>query len=62
MEGDIYKDRMVILEFPTKADVEACFKEDAEYLAAVQFRHSASTGRILVQEGGTNTENPDPNV
>ncbi|KAL6809571.1 hypothetical protein J3E69DRAFT_351012 [Trichoderma sp. SZMC 28015] len=62
MEGEIYKDRMVILEFPTKADVEACFKEDAEYLAAVQFRHSASIGRILVQEGGTNTENPDPNV
>lgn len=52
---------MVILEFPCKADVLAWF-EDPEYVAAVKFRHAALTASIYIQEGGSNTENPNPHV
>ena len=62
LEGEVYKDRMVILEFPSEADVEAWFA-DPEYQAAMAFRHASSTMRMmLVQEGGANTEDPDPHL
>jgi uncharacterized protein (DUF1330 family) len=60
-EGEPFKERMVILEFPNKRQVEAWLK-DPDYVAACEFRRAASTGRILVQEGGRNTENPDPRL
>jgi uncharacterized protein (DUF1330 family) len=61
-EGEPYKDRMVILEFPSKAHVEA-WMADPEYQEAMKFRLASSTMRmLLVQEGGDNTEAPDPRL
>ena len=62
LEGETYKDRMVILEFPTQAKAEAWFADPA-YQAAVTFRRTASVmTRMLVQEGGKNTADPDPKL
>ena len=62
IEGEAYKGRMVILEFPSKAHVQAWFA-DPDYQVAMAFRHAASTMRLLaVQEGGENTEDPNPNL
>ena len=62
LEGEPYTDRMVILEFPTKKHVEE-WLADPEYQAAAEYRKASSTmGRLLVQEGGMNTENPDPKL
>jgi uncharacterized protein (DUF1330 family) len=62
VEGEEYKDRMVILEFPSVAQVQAWFADPA-YQEAMAFRHAASTMRLLVvQEGGANTEDPNPNL
>jgi uncharacterized protein (DUF1330 family) len=61
LEGDLYKERMVILEFPDDEAVQRWYK-DPDYVAAMKFRHAASVGRMIVQEGRQNTENPDPNV
>ena len=61
-EGNDYDGRLVILEFPSKADVEAWFA-DPDYQEAMKFRHAASTmNYLLLQEGGANTENPDPKL
>lgn len=60
-EGEPFTERMVILEFPSKAHVDA-WLIDPDYVAACKFRHASSTARLLVQEGGVNTENPDPKV
>lgn len=61
VEGAAYQDRMVILEFPSKANVDALFN-DPDYIAAMEFRHAAAESRIYVQEGSPNTEDPDPKV
>jgi uncharacterized protein (DUF1330 family) len=62
VEGNDYDGRLVILEFPTKADVEAWFN-DPDYQEAMTFRHAASTmNYLLLQEGGANTEDPDPKL
>lgn len=62
VEGKEYDGRLVILEFPTKADVEAWFA-DPDYQEAMAFRHAASQmNYLLVQEGGDNTEDPDPKL
>ena len=62
LEGTPYDDRLVIIEFPSQADAEAWFADPA-YQAAAAFRRAASTMRmLLVQEGGANTEDPDPNL
>ena len=62
VEGEEYKDRMVILEFPSLAQVQAWLADPA-YQEAMAFRHAASSMKLLVvQEGGTNTEDPDPNL
>lgn len=60
-EGEPFRDRMVILEFPSTAHVRAWLK-DPEYVAACQFRYASSTARLLIQEGRANTENPDPKL
>jgi uncharacterized protein (DUF1330 family) len=60
-EGEPFKERMVILEFPSKRHAEA-WLADPDYVAASKFRHAASTGRLIIQEGGANTENPDPKL
>ena len=62
IEGNDYDGRLVILEFPSKADVEAWFA-DPDSQEAMKFRHAASTmNYLLLQEGGANTENPDPKL
>jgi uncharacterized protein (DUF1330 family) len=61
IEGEEYKGRMVILEFPSEDHVQAWFA-DPEYVKARVWRHAASHARILVQQGGMNTENPDPKL
>lgn len=61
LEGPAFTDRMVILEFPTKSDVEAFFNDPAYQEAAV-FRRAASVGRLVVQEGAPNTTAPDANL
>lgn len=62
VEGKEYDGRMVILEFPCKADVEAWFS-DPDYQEAMEFRHAASTmNYLLVQEGAANTNDPDPKL
>lgn len=62
VEGQDYDGRMVLLEFPGKADVDA-WCTDPEYQQAMVFRLAASTMHmLLVQEGGSETENPDPKL
>lgn len=62
IEGNQYDGRLVILEFPSKAHVEAWFA-DPDYEEAMSFRHASSTmNYLLLQEGGGNTENPDPKL
>ncbi|MBE0633822.1 DUF1330 domain-containing protein [Candidatus Bathyarchaeota archaeon] len=62
LEGEPYTDRMVILEFPSKAHVEDWIA-DPDYQKAMKFRHaSSSMGKLLVQEGSENTEDPDPKL
>ena len=62
VEGTPYQDRMVILEFPDKASIEAWFA-DPEYQEAMKFRHASSTmNMLLIQEGGENTLDPDPKL
>jgi len=62
LEGEPYTDRMVLLEFPTKKHVEE-WLADPDYQEAAVYRKASSTmGRLLVQEGGTNTDNPDPKL
>jgi len=62
VEGREYDGRLVILEFPSSADVAAWF-DDPEYQDAMKFRHASSTmNYLLLQEGGDNTRDPDPRV
>ncbi len=62
LEGEPYTDRMVILEFPSKVHVEDWIA-DPEYKEATEFRYASSHMRmLLVQEGGENSEDPDPKL
>jgi len=61
LEGEAYKERMVILEF-SDHDAAHGWYNDPSYIAAMEFRHASSDGRMIVQEGRQNTENPDPKV
>ena len=61
IEGEEYPARMVILEFPSEDHVRAWFA-DPDYVKAKAWRQAASKARILVQQGGLNTEDPDPKL
>ena len=62
VEGKEYDGRLVILEFPSKAHVQAWYA-DPDYKEAMVFRHAASTmNYLLLQEGSSNTEDPDPKL
>ena len=62
LEGETYEDRLVILEFPSQAKAEAWYADPA-YQAAVTFRRASSVmTRMLLQEGGGNTQDPDPKL
>ena len=61
LEGEAFKDRMVIMEFPDRAHVDS-WMSDPEYVEAAKFRYASSTGRVIIQDGRDNTANPDGNV
>lgn len=62
VEGKEYDGRLVLLEFPSKEHVDA-WLADPEYQEAMTFRYASSTmNYLLVQEGGENTEDPDPQI
>lgn len=62
LEGQPYEGRLVILEFPNREQAEAWFHDPA-YQEAVTFRQAASEmHHLLLQEGGTNTADPDPKL
>ena len=61
VEGEKFVDRLVILEFPDRAKAMA-WHDDADYQSASAFRRASSTGRMILQEGGANTANPDAKV
>jgi len=61
LEGEPFTQRMVIMEFPSRKHIEE-WLADPEYQALAQHRYAASTGRIVIQEGGPNQENPDAHV
>jgi len=61
VEGEEYKDRMVILEFPSRQAILDWFA-DPEYTEAKAFRHASSSARILVIDGDNNTLDPDPKL
>ncbi|MEO9460360.1 MAG: DUF1330 domain-containing protein [Lentilitoribacter sp.] len=62
VEGKDYDGPMVLLEFPTKQHVDDWYN-DPQYQEAVEFRKAASTmNMLLVQEGGKETEAPDPKL
>ena len=61
VEGPKFEERLVILEFPDRAKAIA-WHADADYKSASAFRRAASTGRMILQEGGANSANPDPKV
>ena len=62
VEGEHYDGRMVLLEFPSTADVDA-WLNDPDYQEAKTFRHAASTMHmLLVQEGAAGTDTPDPRL
>lgn len=61
LEGPPFTERMVIVEFPTQAHVQALF-DDPAYQDAAAFRRAASVGRMIVQEGRGETAAPDPKL
>ncbi len=60
-EGEPFTDRMVIIEFPDRAHAEA-WSADPDYAPVRALRQSASTGRLVFQDGVTDSANPNPNV
>lgn len=60
-EGDAFTERMVILEFPDRATAEAWYN-DPEYQSASQYRRASSKGRMILQEGRSDTATPDPKI
>jgi uncharacterized protein (DUF1330 family) len=62
VEGQDYDGRLVLLEFPSKTNVDAWYN-DPDYQEAMKFRNASSTmNYLLVQEGGDNTQDPDPKL
>ena len=60
-EGEVFTDRMVIIEFPDRAAAEAWYA-DPEYQSASKFRRAASVGGMVLQEGRADTSTPDPKI
>ena len=50
IEGELFNDRLVILEFPSKQSIHDFFS-DPEYRAAAEYRKASSEARILVTDG-----------
>lgn len=50
IEGEEFKDRLVVLEFPSQEAIKT-FYASPEYQEAVKFRHAASQARFIMAEG-----------
>lgn len=50
IEGAPFKDRLVVLEFPSK-DAAHRFYDSPEYQEVIQLRHESSESRFLLAEG-----------
>ncbi len=50
IEGELFNDRLVILEFPSKQAIHDMFS-DPEYQAAAEYRKISSQARILAIDG-----------
>jgi len=50
LEGEQFKDRLVIIEFPSSQALQGWYN-DPEYQEALLIRQSASQGRVLAVEG-----------
>ena len=61
VEGEPFKDRLVILEFPSKEAVDAWISSP-EYQEARKYRVASSEANILVIEGTSGEDAPDPQV
>jgi uncharacterized protein (DUF1330 family) len=61
VEGEPFKDRLVILEFPSKEAVDAWITSP-EYQEARKYRVASSEANILVIEGTSGEDAPDPQV
>lgn len=51
VEGGPAPARVLVLAFPTREDIHAMF-DDPDYVAIADLRRSATTGTILVADGG----------
>lgn len=61
IEGEPFKNRLAILEFPSKEAVNAWFTSP-EYQEARKYRVASSEANILVIEGTSGEDAPDPQV
>lgn len=61
VEGAVFGERMVILEFPDHAHAMDWYN-DADYQSASEFRRLSSKGRMWLQQGCTDSAAPDPKV
>lgn len=59
--GPAFNERLVLIEFPDSERALSWY-HDADYQSAAEFRRLASTGRMLLQVGRDNTNDPDPRV
>ncbi|MDG1021718.1 MAG: DUF1330 domain-containing protein [Emcibacteraceae bacterium] len=59
LEGEEFKDRMVLLEFPSLEAAENWYNCE-EYQSASKYRRQSSVGKMVIQEARGVTDNPDP--
>lgn len=50
LEGEPFRDRLVVLEFPSKEHVQN-FYQSPEYQEIVKYRHDSSESRFLLADG-----------
>jgi uncharacterized protein (DUF1330 family) len=61
VEGEPFKQRLAILEFPSKEAIKTWFASP-EYQKAKKYRDASSEARILVIEGTGGEDAPEPKV
>ena len=61
VEGPTFAERLVLIEFPDRGAALSWYN-DSDYQSAAEFRRLASTGRMILQSGRDNTNDPDPKV
>jgi len=61
LEGEPFRDRLVVVEFPSREAVHAWYSSP-EYQEARQYRVASAESKILVIEGTAGETAPDPRV